>query len=154
MFRVDAVLLERRQPHPPRQPNSDRGTDLFIDEPLATTLEDAREIARLAKAAAVPWFSTSSLRYGAIGSNVKFPDTTGATVWGPGPFQPLFQLDLSWYAIHPIETLYTLMGTGCEEVTRMVGGNFSSGADVRMGVDERGHHGLSPQVDDNRPRWR
>jgi hypothetical protein len=96
---------------------------LFIDKPLATTLEDAREIARLATAAGVPWFSTSSLRYGAIGSNVKFPDTTGAMVWGPGPVQPLFQLDLSWYAIHPIEVLYTILGRGCESVARATGPN-------------------------------
>ena len=37
---------------------------VFIDKPLASTLEDAREIARLAKEAGVPWFSSSSLRYG------------------------------------------------------------------------------------------
>ena len=47
---------------------------LFIDKPLASTLEDAREIARLAKAAGVPWFSSSSLRFGAIGTTMKFPD--------------------------------------------------------------------------------
>src|SRR3954470_6651542 len=41
------------------------GKPLFIDKPLASTLEDAREIARIAKQAAVPWFSTSSLRYAA-----------------------------------------------------------------------------------------
>ena len=29
-------------------------------------------------------------------------------------------LDLSWYAIHPIELLYAFMGTGCETVTRVV----------------------------------
>jgi predicted dehydrogenase len=40
---------------------------LFIDKPLAATLEDAREIARLAKEAGVAWFSSSSLRFGAIG---------------------------------------------------------------------------------------
>ena len=39
----------------------------FIDKPLASTLEDAREIARLAKEAGVPWFSSSSLRFGDIG---------------------------------------------------------------------------------------
>ena len=35
---------------------------IFIDKPLASTLADAREIARLAKEAGVPWFSASSLR--------------------------------------------------------------------------------------------
>src|SRR5262249_55047941 len=37
------------------------------------------------------------------------------------PFESHHQLDLSWYAIHPIELLYTLMGPGCESVTRMSG---------------------------------
>ena len=37
---------------------------LFIDKPLASTLEDARDIAKLAKDAGVPWFSSSSLRFG------------------------------------------------------------------------------------------
>jgi predicted dehydrogenase len=32
---------------------------LFIDKPLTATLEDALEIARLAKEAGVPWFSSS-----------------------------------------------------------------------------------------------
>jgi hypothetical protein len=71
----------------------------------------------------VPWFSTSSLRYGAIGGNVSFPDVTGATVWGPGPILPQFALDLSWYAIHPIEVLYTILGRGCETVSRTSGAN-------------------------------
>jgi hypothetical protein len=91
---------------------------LFIDKPLASTLEDAREIARLAKTAGVPWFSSSSLRFGEIAETMKFADATGVETWGPGPLEPHHQLDLSWYAIHPIELLYTLMGPGCEEVSR------------------------------------
>jgi hypothetical protein len=42
-------------------------------------------------------------------------------------------LELAWYAIHPIETLYTLMGTGCQEITRIAGGGFDSGSDVIVG---------------------
>jgi hypothetical protein len=90
---------------------------LFIDKPLASTLEDAREIARLAKAAAVPWFSTSTLRYAVTG--LKAPDLSGVEVWGPGPLEEHHHLDLSWYAIHEAEMLFALLGTGCEEVTRV-----------------------------------
>jgi hypothetical protein len=97
---------------------------LFIDKPLASTLEDAREIARLAKEARVPWFSTSSLRYAV--AELKAPEMTGVDVWGPGPLEEHHQLDLSWYAIHEAEILYTLLGMGCEEVTRV----SSSDADV------------------------
>jgi hypothetical protein len=118
--RVDGVLLESvdgrlhlkeaREIIAARRP-------LFIDKPLASTLEDAREIARLAKQAGVAWFSTSSLRYGVAG--LKTPNLNGADVWGPGPLEEHHQLDLSWYAIHEAEMLYTLLGTGCEEVTRI-----------------------------------
>lgn len=90
---------------------------LFIDKPLASTLEDAREIARLAKAAGVPWFSTSILRYAVMG--MRTPDLSGVEVWGPGPLEEHHHLDLSWYAIHEAEMLFTLLGTGCEEVTRV-----------------------------------
>ncbi len=92
---------------------------LFIDKPLSATLEDAREIARLAKEAGVPWFSTSSLRFGETAQSLKSPDNKGATVWGPGPTEPHHYLDLSWYAIHATELLYTLLGPGCEEVSRV-----------------------------------
>ena len=96
---------------------------VFIDKPLASTLADAREIARLAKDAGVPWFSASSLRYSEIVSSVAGPGILGAMTWGPGPLEEHHQLDLSWYAVHPIEILFTLMGPGCEEVTRVVGGD-------------------------------
>jgi predicted dehydrogenase len=89
---------------------------LFIDKPLASTLDDAREIARSAKAAGVPWFSTSTLRYGI--APLKTGDVSGLDVWGPGPLEEHHQLDLSWYAIHEAEMLFTVLGRGCEEVTR------------------------------------
>src|SRR3989441_186864 len=115
--RVDGVLLEsvdgRSHLAQAREVIS-AGKPLFIDKPLAATLDDAREIARLAKQAGVAWFSTSSLRYGVAGVDMKFPDVRGAVTWGPAPFQSNHHLDLAWYGIHPIEILYTIMGPGCE----------------------------------------
>ena len=124
LTKVDAVLLESvdgRVHLEQARPVLAAHKPVFIDKPLASTLEDAREIARLAKESGTPWFSASSLRYGEIGTSMRFPDATGAATWGPGPLEEHHKLDLSWYAIHPIELLYTLMGTGCEEVTRTVG---------------------------------
>jgi GFO/IDH/MocA oxidoreductase family protein len=120
--KVDAVLLESvdgRLHLEQVKPIIAAHKPVFIDKPLAATLADAREIARLAKEADVPWFSTSSLRYGEIATTMKRPDATAVITWGPGPLEEHHQLDLSWYAIHPIELLYTLLGTGCEEVTRL-----------------------------------
>lgn len=93
------------------------GKPMFIDKPLASTLDDAREIARLARAAGVPWFSTSTLRYAV--AKMKTDALNGVEVWGPGPLEEHHQLDLSWYAIHEAEMLFTLLGPGCEEVTRV-----------------------------------
>jgi hypothetical protein len=119
--KVDGILLEsvdgRVHLEQARQVFA-AGKPVFIDKPLAATLEDAREIARLAKEANVPWFSSSSQRYSEVAITMKFEDVKAVTTWGPGPTEPHHYLDLSWYAIHPVELLFTLMGTGCEEVTR------------------------------------
>ncbi len=122
--KVDAILLESvdgrihlkeaKQIIAARKP-------MFIDKPLAATLEDAREIARLAAEAGVPWFSSSSSRFGGIAKAMKHSDATGVLTWGPGPLDSNLPLDLAWYAIHPLELLYSLMGPGCEEVTRISG---------------------------------
>ena len=49
------------------------------------------------------------------------PNASAVTTWGPGPFEEHHKLELSWYAIHPIELLYSLMGPGCEAVSRVSG---------------------------------
>jgi len=129
---VDAVLLESvdgRVHLKQARPVIAGHKSLFIDKPLAATLEDAREIARLARQAGVAWFSSSSVRFGAIGATMRFSDTKGVSAWGPGPFEAHHYLDLAWYAIHPTEILYTLMGPGCLEVTR----TSSTDADVVVG---------------------
>jgi hypothetical protein len=122
--KVDAILLlsvDGRVHLPQFKAALAAKKPVFIDKPLASTLADAREIDRLAKEARVAWFSASSLRYSEIVSSVEGPGILGATTWGPGPFEEHHQLDLSWYAIHPVEILFTLMGPGCEEVTRISG---------------------------------
>jgi len=139
--KVDAVLIESVDGRPhlaearaviaARKP-------FFVDKPLASTLADAREIARLAREAGVPWFSSSSLRFGAIGEEgKKLTGITGVSTWGPGPFEPHQALDLAWYAIHPVELLYTLMGPGCESVTRTA----AADADVIVGKWKDGRLG-------------
>jgi hypothetical protein len=138
--KVDGVLLESgdgRVHLAQIKPVIAAGRPVFIDKPLASTLEDVREIARLAKAAGVPWFSASSLRFADIATSLKFSDITSAITWGPGPLEPHHQLDLSWYAIHAVELLYTLMGTGCEEVTR----TYTPDSDVVVGKWKGGRLG-------------
>ena len=85
----------------------------------------------------MPWFSSSSLRFCAIGAAMKFADLAGASAWGPGPLEPHHYLDLAWYAIHPVEILYTLMGPGCASVTR----TSAPDADVVVGLWKDGRIG-------------
>ncbi len=118
---VDGILLESvdGRPHLAQFREAAKcGHPVFIDKPLASTLADAMEIARVAKQDHIAWFSSSTLRYSAI-SDLKSADMVSAIVWAPGPMEPHHQLDLSWYGIHGVEMLYTLLGTGCDAVTRV-----------------------------------
>jgi predicted dehydrogenase len=121
LTKVDAVLLESvdGRPHLAQaKPVIAAGKPLFIDKPLAATLEDAREIDRLAREKGVKWFSSSSLRWAKSLGPMRQPDLKGALVWGPGPLEEHHYLELGWYAIHATEMLFTLLGKGCETVTR------------------------------------
>lgn len=145
--KVDAVLLESvdGRPHLAQAKEIIKcRKPMFIDKPLSSTYEDAKEIARLAKAAGVPWFTASSLRWNEMTTTMKVPDTTAVITWGPGPTDKSHHLDLSWYAIHPIELLYSFLGTGCVEVTRIV----SDSGDVIVGRWKDGRIGT---VRTNRP---
>lgn len=135
--KVDAILLESvdgRKHLPQAREAFKCGKPVFIDKPLAGTYEDALEIAKLAKQAGVRWTSASSLRWSEIATTMKFEDTKAVITWGPGPEEEHHYLDLSWYAIHPVEMLFAIMGPGCTEVSRttspdgdMVVGKWSNG---------------------------
>lgn len=93
---------------------------LFIDKPVGGTLHDAIEILRLAEEAGVPLFTSSSLRFakntqavrqGSIGKVMSAETTSPASLEKNHP-------DLYWYGVHGCESLFTVMGTGCESVER------------------------------------
>jgi Oxidoreductase family, NAD-binding Rossmann fold len=118
---VDGMLLESvdGRPHLAQFREAVRcGKPVFIDKPLASTLEDAFAIRKLARESNIPWFSASALRFSPI-VELRSQQMISAIVWAPAPMEPHHQLDLSWYGIHAVEMLYTLFGTGCVEVSRM-----------------------------------
>ncbi len=124
--KVDAILLESvdgRKHLPQFREIARAGKPVFIDKPLASTLADALEIARIGRENKVRWFSASSLRFSRGIPALKQPGLRGAVVWGPGPTEKTHHLDLSWYGIHSVEILYTFLGRGCVEVTRVSGAN-------------------------------
>jgi len=130
--KVDAVLLESvdgRVHLAQFREIARSGKPVFIDKPLASTYEDAREIAALARRWGVPWFSSSALRYSPALAELRSGSVDGAFVWAPGPLEPTHRLDLSWYGIHAVEILYALMGPGCEEVSR----TFAPDAEIVTG---------------------
>ena len=150
--KVDAVLLESvdgRVHLEQAKPVIAAHKPVFIDKPLAASYKDAREIARLAKEAGVPWFSTSSLRFWEETQRLKNPEGAGRilgyNVHGPAPTEP-HHPDLMWYGIHAVEMLFTLMGPGCESVSRtstdaedVVTGKWKDG---RLGVMRGFRNGL------------
>ena len=98
------------------------GKPLFIDKPAAGSLADTIAIYDLAKQHGVPVFSSSSLRFSpsvqALANDESLGEIVGAMTWGPCSYQAGTP-DLFFYGVHGVEILYTLMGPGCETVTRV-----------------------------------
>lgn len=123
--KVDAVLLESvdGRPHLAQvKPVFQAGKPVFIDKPVAGSLADAIQIFRLSREYNVPCFSSSSLRFspGIMGmrSNEQVGKVLGCAAYGPCSLEP-HHPDLFWYGVHGVETLFTIMGTGCVSVTRV-----------------------------------
>ncbi|MBN1442037.1 MAG: Gfo/Idh/MocA family oxidoreductase [Planctomycetes bacterium] len=122
--KVDAVLLETNDGRPHLEqaiPVIEAGKRLFIDKPVAGTLADAIAIYDLAARRGAVVFSASSLRYTAGAQEIrggKIGKVLGADVYSPASLEKTHP-DLFWYGIHGVEILFTVMGTGCETVTRV-----------------------------------
>jgi len=141
--RVDAVMLtsvDGRVHLEQVKPVFQAKKRVFIDKPLAGSLADAIKIARLAKKHDVPWFSSSSYRYYSSLTKLCQQDIGSIhTVisYGPCHLEP-HHPDLFWYGIHPTEALYTVMGKGCETVSRV----STPDTDVVTGVWKDGRVGV------------
>lgn len=153
--KVDAVLIESvdGRPHLEQiKPVLKAKKPVFLDKPFAGSLRDAKEIVRLAKAAGVPFFSSSSLRFvpdiQELKKNPALGDLIGAIAYSPSPTEP-HHPDLFWYGIHGVETLYTLMGAGCESVTR----TNTNGADVVTGRWKDGRIGTFRGIRDGKQTY-
>jgi predicted dehydrogenase len=145
--KVDAVLLESvdGRPHLEQaRPVIAAKKPLYIDKPMAGSLADAIAIAELAKQNDVRWFSSSSLRFGpklnALKTDPKVGQVTGCDAFSPCPTEE-HHPDLFWYGIHGVETLYTIMGPGCETVTRVTTGGGKEGAELVTGAWKDGRIG-------------
>lgn len=95
------------------------GKPVFIDKPTGSNLAEVVAIFRAAEHYGVPMFSSSSLRYSEGAQAIRngsIGRVNGCSAYSPCSIEPT-HVDLFWYGIHGVETLYTCMGTGCETVT-------------------------------------
>lgn len=132
---VDVVLLETNDGRLHLEqaiPVFKAGKTVFIDKPMAAFLPDVISIFNEAKKYKVPVFSSSSLRYGPTTQAIKqgkAGNILGVDVYSPAHLEKS-HLDFSWYGIHGVEMLYTLMGTGCKSVSR----THTAESDVIVGL--------------------
>jgi len=141
--KVDAVLLETNDGRPHLEqilPVLKAGKPVFIDKPIAGSLTDAVAIFEAAKHYKVPVFSSSSLRYSSGAQAIRRGETVGE-VRGCDAYSPCSleatHPELFWYGIHGVETLFTVMGEGCESVSR----SSTPGIDLAVGVWKGGRVG-------------
>jgi predicted dehydrogenase len=133
--KVDVVLLETndgRRHLEQAIPVFKAGKRMFIDKPMAASLADGIAIFKVSEKYGVPVFSASSLRYITGIDQLKTGGkgkVMGAETYSPASLEETHP-DLFWYGIHGVETLFTIMGTGCKTVTRA----HSPGADLVVGV--------------------
>ncbi len=122
LSRCDAVMimsLDGRKHLEQAAPVLRSGKRLFIGRPLAASLADAVAIARLAEETKTPCWSSSQHRFspGFIGmrNHPEVGKVLGCDVYGGCPTEP-HHAEFFWHAVHGIDTLYTIMGSGCVSV--------------------------------------
>ena len=92
------------------------GKPTFIDKPLATRLDDAEAIVRLAAEAGVAVMSCSSLPYAEpLVQLLSRCNPSGIDVFGPMAVEPT-QPGFFWYGIHGIEMMVRALGPGCRRL--------------------------------------
>ncbi len=123
---IDGVLIESNEGGVHRaqaEPFIRAGLPVFVDKPLATSTRDARELVELAHRFNVPLLSASSLRFAsgveAIRDDESIGRILGVDVYAPARLHEA-NPGLFHYGVHGVEMLYSILGPGCKEVSRIV----------------------------------
>ena len=96
------------------------GKRVFIDKPVAGSLEDAIAIYKASEKYKLPTFSCSGTRFLSTVQEVRngsIGEVMGADTFSPVKYEPTHP-ELFWYGIHGTELLFTVMGAGCKKVRR------------------------------------
>jgi predicted dehydrogenase len=144
LAKVDVVLLESLDGRPKLEqarPIFAAKKPVFIDKPAGASLADVIALYRLAAKSGTPMFSSSGLRFApgiaaTRSEKSKFGKPLGCVAYSPCSLDP-HHPDFYWYGIHGVEILYTVMGPGCQTVTR----STTTGADSATGVWKDGRIG-------------
>ncbi|MGX5816569.1 Gfo/Idh/MocA family protein [Chitinophaga lutea] len=142
LAKCDCLLVESNDGRPHMRqalPALKAGKRVFIDKPLAASLAEGMAIFAAAKQYNGAVFSCSSLRYMESAQQVaggSIGKVNGADTYSPCALEKT-HTDFFWYGIHGVETLYTLMGTGCSTVSR----THAEKTDVAVGLWEDGRIG-------------
>lgn len=119
--RVDVVFLESNDGRvhlEQLRPILAAKKPVFIDKPIAADLAHTLKIIEAARAAKVPFFCSSSLRFGKATQAVRagaIGKVLRAETYSPASLEAT-HTPLYWYGVHGCESLYTVMGTGCVSV--------------------------------------
>jgi predicted dehydrogenase len=96
------------------------GKPVFIDKPFAVSSNHAEEMISLSLKHYIPLMSASSIRCSDFLSDILNKEDRsgiiGADCYGPMNLE-LTQPGLYWYGIHTVDTLYRILGKGCQHVT-------------------------------------
>ena len=147
--KVDAVMLLSVDGRPhviQAMPVLAARKPLYIDKPLAGTLRDVHSLVRLANDSKTPFFSSSSLRFAKTSQAVRKGSigiVTNAWCGSPASLEKTHP-DLFWYGVHGCESLFTVMGTGCESVRR---GKTADGKIEVVGTWKGGRTGTFREVE-------
>jgi len=116
------------------------GKPVFLDKPLAANLHEAVAIVRLAEQTHTPFFSASPYRFSPGLKKLRetpIGGIRGAISYGNGASEahmpPLF-----FEGIHPVEALFTVLGSGCESVSCV----HTTDTEIATGVWSRGRTGV------------
>lgn len=133
--KVDVVFLETNDGRPHLEQAVQvfkAGKRMFIDKPITASLPDAISVFRAAEHYNVPVFTSSSLRFEKVTQEIvggRIGKVLGAETYSPATIEKTHP-DLYWYGIHGVESLFTLLGTGCKSVTR----TYTPDTDLLVGV--------------------
>lgn len=117
------------------------GKPVFVDKPAASSLAELLQLFDVAQQTDTPVFSSSALRFcnevRGLAAEEAIGELIGVSTTSPYKIEP-HHPDLFWYGIHGMEAMHTLMGTGCQSVSRTETDSFG----VVVGVWEGGRVGI------------